>query len=96
MVSIKLKAKRSDPPIVTSLCLNGRELLSEGDEAQERADSVSKLSFVTFTAQGLKEILADAWSIPIDQLAVICTQGFDKGTKYRLPKGVNVRWPAPE
>jgi hypothetical protein len=56
-------------------------------------DRVWKLSFVNFTIAQLKRNLAEAWSIPLQQLQIVCSPKLDSKTEFRLPKGHNIRWP---
>jgi hypothetical protein len=96
-VALDLIVKKSDPPLVKSLTLNGRELLSREDKAEEwLSNRVWKLSHISFTVNHLKASLADAWSVPLLQLEINCRQKIDAETEYRLPKGVFIKWPKQE
>lgn len=89
-VEFELRVKKSAPPLVKSLTLNGIELLSKDDYPED--SRLWKLSFVSFTIEGLKEWLADAWSIPINQIIINCTQKIETDSEYRLPKGASICW----
>jgi TIR domain len=93
MVVFELSVKKTAPPLVKSLKLNGREFLREDDDSEDYHTRVWKLSFVTFTMADLKARLCDAWSIPPEQLQVVCTPKMNAKTEYRLPKGFSIRWP---
>lgn len=60
-VKFKLRVKKSAPPLVKSLTLNGLDLLSKDDDPENNL--LWKLSFVSFTIEELKERLADGWCI---------------------------------
>jgi len=85
--------KKSDPPLVRSLKLRGCELLTMSEEDEDFPSDVWKLSFVKFTIERLKRRLAEAWSIPPEQLKITCDQKLALGTEYRLPKGGSITWP---
>jgi hypothetical protein len=90
IVSFDLVIKKSDPPRVKSLKVNGREVLVEGED---RFDLAWKLSFVSFTVEQLRTQLAEAWSIPLDQTKIYCEPKGDAATEYRLAKGFHISWP---
>ena len=46
-----------------------------------------------FTVRQLKEMVAEAWSVPLEQLEVTSSQRMEPDTKYRLPKGFSLTWP---
>jgi uncharacterized protein YegP (UPF0339 family) len=88
-----MTVKRSDPPIVKSLLLRGHELLTIDEEEEDFSSDVWKLSFVKFTVERLRLRLAEAWSIPAEQVKITCDQKLDGKTEYRLPKGGSITWP---
>lgn len=88
-----MTVRESDPPLVKSLKLRGYELLTKSDEEEDFSSDVWKLSFVKFTTERLKAKLAEAWSIPLEQLKITCDQKMGSGTEYRLPKGGSITWP---
>jgi len=90
-VKFELRVKKSAPPLVKSLFLNGLDLLSKDDDPED--SRLWKLSFVSFTIEELKDWLADAWSIPKNQVSINCNQKIETDSDYRLPKGVSIRWP---
>src|SRR5260370_9097343 len=91
-VKFKLVVKKSVPPLVTSLKLDGRELLLKVDETEDLSDRVWKLSFVNFTLAELKHNLAEAWSIPLTRIEIECSTKLDPKVEFRLPKGHSIRW----
>jgi hypothetical protein len=92
-VVFNLEVKKSDPPQVRTLTLDGRDLLIKGDEDEEVFDRAWKLSFVKFTVKRLTTRLAEAWNIPPGQMQVMCDQKLDPTAEYRLPKGFHIGWP---
>ena len=94
-VRFKLVVKKSVPPLVRSLKLDGRELLLKVDETEDRFDRVWKLSFVNFTLAKLKRMLAEAWSIPLTQIEIVCSPKLDPKAEFRLPEDHSIRWPRP-
>ena len=90
-VKFELRVKKSAPPLVKTLILNGLDLLSKDDDSED--SRLWKLSFVSFTIEELKDWLADAWSIPTNQVTINCNQKIEPDSDYRLPKGVSIRWP---
>jgi hypothetical protein len=93
VVMFDLTVKSSDPPLVKSLTLKGQELLIRVKDEHNFHNYLWKLSFVKFTIRQLKEQLAEAWSIPLEQLEINSSQKIDPDTEYRIPKGFSVRWP---
>ncbi len=93
VVTVEVNVRNSHPPMIKSLTLNGRDLLSKEDKGEARPSRVWKLSFGDFTIRELKENLAEAWSIPLAQLEIKSNQNVDSKIEYRLPKGISVRWP---
>ena len=88
-----MTVRRSDPPLVKSLKLRGRELLTTDEEEEDFSTDVWKLSFVKFTTERLTRRLAEAWSIPPEQVKILCDQKLAGKTEYRLPKGGSITWP---
>jgi TIR domain len=95
MVTVEVNVRNSHPPMVKSLTLNGRDLLSKEGKGAARPSRLWKLSFGEFTIRELKVSLAEAWSIPLIQLEIKSNQNVDSKIEYRLPQGVSVRWPGP-
>jgi hypothetical protein len=75
------------------LKLDGRELLLKADETEDFSDRVWKLSFVNFTVAELKHKLAEAWSIPLNRIEIVCSPKLDPKTELRLPKDHSIRRP---
>jgi hypothetical protein len=96
VVTLELTMKLSDPPEVKSLKHKGRELLTRIDDDADfphRTWKLWKLAVTKFTVEQLKEMLAESWGIPLEQLDVNSSQKMDSDAEYRLPKGFNLRWP---
>jgi hypothetical protein len=96
IVTLDFTVRLSDPPEVKSVKFKGTELLKRIDEDADlprHGWKLWKLGHVQFTVRQFKEILAEAWSVPIEQLEVNVSRKMDLDTKYRLPKGYSVTWP---
>lgn len=89
MVTLELKVKKSDPPTVKSLTVEGRSLLSSDVDPE---GNVWRLSFQSFTVDKLRRQLADDWDIPLSQLEVVLSQKIESKTELRLPKETCIRW----
>jgi hypothetical protein len=87
-----LVVKKSDPPLIKSLRLKGRDLLVK-DEDLATSTPAWKLSLVKFTVDELKTRLGEAWNIPPGQMEIKCAQPIDPKTEFRLPKGTILKWP---
>jgi hypothetical protein len=68
-------------------------LLTIDEDDEDFPTDVWKLSFVKFTVERLKLRLGEAWSIPVEQVKIVCDQKMDGKTEYRLPKGGSITWP---
>ncbi len=96
VVTFELTAKLSDPPEVKSFKFKGQDLLTKVDDEaafHSGAWKLWKLAHVKFTVKQLKETLAEAWSIPLEQLEISSSQKMDADVQYRLPQGFSLRWP---
>ena len=92
-ITFELRAKSSDPPVIKSLKFRGHELLTEVDEDFHVAGQLWRLGFIKVTVTQLKEMLAEAWGIPLEQFEIKLSDSMDPDTEYRLPKGFSLRWP---
>jgi hypothetical protein len=90
-LAVEVEVRKSDPPTVKGLKLNGRNHLFDTDKGDEPPDSVWRLSVRDFTMEQLKEELARAWSLPLQQVTVSCRPKIDTDTKLRLADGKVVR-----
>ena len=95
LLKFTLLVKRTDPPLVKSLKLDGRELLLKVDNTEDLSDRLWKLSFVNFTIAQLKHEIAEGWSIPLDRIEIVCSPKMDARTQFRFPKNYSIRWPRP-
>lgn len=94
-IRFKLAVKETDPPTVKSLKLGKRELVVKANDTHDPSDRVWKLSHITFTLASLKQNLAEAWSIPLTRLEIVCTPTLEPSAKLRLPKDYDIRWLRP-
>ena len=96
IVTLDFTVRLSDPPEPKSVKFKGTELLKRIDEDADfsrHGFKVWKLTHIKFTMKQMKEIIGEAWNIPLDQLRVTTSRKMDAGTHYRLPKGFTLRWP---
>ncbi len=90
-LTLEVVVKKSDPPFVIGLGLNGRSILFDADKDGEPSDSLWRLSAGSFTIEHLIEVLRQAWGIPLQQLTVSCKPDIDSGTRLLLPVGKKIR-----
>lgn len=88
---VEVEVRKSDPPLAKGLKLNGRNVLFDAAKSDEPPDSVWRLSVRDFTIEQLKEELAQAWNLPLQQVTVSCKPKIESATKLRLPDGKVVR-----
>lgn len=94
-LAVEVEVRRSDPPLVKGLKLNGRNVLFDAEQGGDTPDSVWRLSRRDFTIEQLKEQLAQSWSLPFQQVTVSCRPKIDPDTKLRLPDGKSVQLSEP-
>lgn len=93
VVTFKVAVQKSDPPMIESVSVDGNELLVNVDDDDWSPGFVWKLSLGKFTLKRLGQRLAEAWSIPSEQLKISCGQKVAGNTEFRLPKSYCIRWP---
>jgi len=92
-VIVNLTIKRSDPPVVKSLKIGDRSLLSDNPKNDDLSTRLWRLSYQSFTLKELHQQMAGEWGIPIAQLEIAVGQSFEQKTKLRLPEGTSIIWP---
>jgi hypothetical protein len=70
-------------------------VLLKADETEDLSDRVWKLSFVNFTLAELKHNLAEACSIPLTRIEIVCSPKLAPRAEIRLPKDHSIRWSRP-
>lgn len=93
IVTFELTTNLSDPPEVKAFKFKGRNLLTRVDDVSDFQPRMWKLAIMKFTVEQLREMLAESWSIPLEQLEISSSQKLDPKTKYRLPNEFNIKWP---
>jgi hypothetical protein len=93
-VIFEVTLELSDPPLIKSLKFRDHELLVAIDDGADIPIRTWKLSHINFTVQQLKASLAEAWSIPPEQLELHNSQHLEPGMEYRFPNGHYLVWPA--
>lgn len=92
-VIVNVSVKRSDPPIIKSLAIGDKELLSNEPDNDDLSTRLWRLSFRKFTLDELSEQMANEWGIPIEQLEMVSRSSIGPKTEFRLPDGFSIIWP---
>jgi hypothetical protein len=92
-VVVHVSVRRTAPPVVKSLKIGGRNLLHKDVAGDSPEGRVWRLSFRSFTLEGLRAGLAEAWSIPLALLTIETDERLDPKLELELPDGVSIRWP---
>jgi hypothetical protein len=80
-ILVELSIRKSDPPTVRTLKVQGKDLLTTDSDAQDLDRRLWRLSFQSFTIRELHQQLSDEWGIPIDQLEIKCAPTLEAKTK---------------
>ncbi len=92
-VSVKLSIRKSDPPTISAIKVNDRELLTKDPDELRLDYRLWRLSHQSFTVKELRQQLSDEWGVPIEQLEIKCTPTLEAKVKLRLPDGTGVLSP---
>lgn len=92
-VVVRLSVRRSAPPVIKALTLDGRNLLQKDRASDTPEGRAWRLSVRTFTVKELKSELAEVWNIPSSLLTVETDQPLDPKLELQLPDGMSIRWP---
>jgi hypothetical protein len=92
-IVVNVYVKRSDPPIIKSLIIGDKELLTDDPDNDDISTRLWRLSYRNFTLEDLSQQMAAEWSIPIAQLKVVCKTRIKQDTELRLPEGFSIIWP---
>lgn len=90
VIELQLKIKKSAPPTVREMTVNGTNILSTDDSPDGK---LWRLSYKGFNLKELKRMLADEWGIPEQQISTAITKGFTEKDELRLPDGKCIKWP---
>lgn len=93
IVTVSLKVKKSDPPVIKSLMINDKDLLTTAPSNDDLSTRLWRLSFKSFTISELRQQMATGWGIPVAQIEIDGGKSFESGTKLRLPESTNIIWP---
>jgi hypothetical protein len=93
LVTFDAEFKSSDSPILRSLTLKGKELISKDRSREDQYNRLWKLSSKSFTISELQSELEDKLCIPQGQLKIKTFDEVSPDTKYSLRKGFQVIWP---
>jgi hypothetical protein len=94
-VVVRLKLRRSAPPVIRSLKVGDRDLLHKDQDGDSPQGRVWRLSFRDFTVGALKEELAEAWGVPRQLLSIEADPSLDPLFEFGVPEGYSIRWSAP-
>lgn len=90
VIKLKIKIKKSDPPTVREMTVNGTNILSTDASPDGK---LWRLSYKGFNIKELKRMLADVWGVPEQQISTTITKGLTKKDELRLPDGKCIKWP---
>jgi len=90
IIELQLKIKKSDPPTVRAMTVNGTNILSTDDSPDGK---LWRLSYKGFNLKELKRLLADEWGIPEKQINTTITKGFSEKDELLLTDGKCIKWP---
>ena len=93
-VTIELSIRKSDPPTISSLKVNGKNLLRSDPDEDELSTHLWRLSYQSFTIKELGKQLSEEWGVPEEQMDIECTPKLNNKTKLRLPEGSSIVSPA--
>ncbi len=91
-VKVRLKIRRSDPPVVTSLKVGEVELLQDASDDDDPAGPFWRLHHGRFTMKDLGAQMTSEWGIPPGQLDIASTPPFSVAAKLQLRDGMTITW----
>ena len=89
-VIVGLSYRRTDPPTVKALTVNGRDLLTVNPDEEELSSRIWRLSYQNFTVEELTAQLSDEWGVPLTQMEITCSPALEENVKLRLPEGASI------
>ncbi|MEO8154468.1 MAG: TIR domain-containing protein [Rhizobacter sp.] len=92
LVDVRLRVRRSDPPIVTSMKVGEHQLLQEASDEDDYAGPFWRLHHSGFTIKALGAQMTSEWGIPSSQLSITAAPKTDEHTKLRLAEGTAIEW----
>jgi hypothetical protein len=91
-VVVRLRVRRSDPPIVTSLEVGAHQLLQEAADEDDRGGAFWRLHHSGFTIKELGAQITSEWGVPSSQLSITSTPKTDEHAKLRLARKPRIGW----
>lgn len=91
-VKVRLKVRRSDPPVVTSLKVGDIQLLQSIADDDDPAGPFWRLHHSGFTMKELGAQMTSEWGIPTDQIDIASTPAMPVTAKLRLRDGTAITW----
>lgn len=95
-VRIHLAVRRTDPPTVYSVLVNGVEHLRRISGEANIDSRLWRFSYQAFKQKDLTSELAEQWAIPEPQLEMTCAPQIDAKIKLVLSKDMGIIIPRPE
>lgn len=92
IVKVRLKVRRSDPPVVTSLKVGDTQLLQSVSEDEDPTGPFWRLHHSGFTMKELGAQMTSEWGIPTDQIDIASTPAMPATSKLRLKDGSAIAW----
>jgi len=89
-VTVDLSVRRTDPPTVKALSVNGRNLLTDDPDEANLSTLIWRLSYQSFTLKELSAQLSDEWGVPLAQIKINCSPALAENIKLRLPDGASI------
>lgn len=90
---VELAVRKTDPPLVRSMKVEGRSVLTNELSLVEQSTYLWRLSHQEFTLKALRRQLSDEWGIPLDQIKIECKPDLGAAAKFCLPEGFGICWP---
>lgn len=94
IVVVEVGVKRTDPPLVRTMKVGERSVLTDDLSTVEQSTHVWRLSHQDFSLKTLKQQLCDEWGVPIEQMRITCKPELEAAAKLRLPEGFGILWPS--
>lgn len=94
IVVVEVAVKKTGPPLVRSMKVGERSVLTNELSLVEQSTHVWRLSHQEFTLKTLRQQLSDEWGIPLEQVKVESKPDLGAAAKFRLPEGFGISWPA--
>ena len=92
-INIKLKVKKKDPPVITSIMFLDKEMLVEAEDDEDSYHRMWTLSLRKFSLKVLQNEISKEWHVPIEQINIETDKTMPDAIKLSLPKGKTISHP---